>query len=225
MRSCGKDETFLQTGLLHSRVARLCRDRGLEDPPPDVINLVSHATQERLKTLLEKLSVIAEHRLDVVAAAETGDRYDVTQNVRGQIKFLNELERIERKRHDEAEREVLFRAAKSRTKTEDPEKERMRLKAKELRAFEDEQRTQEQANNTAMLAIGGAPRKKLRLDEPAAGGSGLGGSGLGGSGFGGGASTSSLASSATLANRPRLKRVHIRDLLFLMEQEKQTKRP
>ena len=183
---------------------------------------VSHATQERLKTLLEKLSVIAEHRLDVVAAAETGDRYDVTQNVRGQIKFLNELERIERKRHDEAEREALFRAAKSRTKTEDPEKERMRLKAKEMRAFEDEQRTQEQANNTAMLAIGGAPRKKLRLDEPAAGGSGMGG--LGGSGLGGASTSSSLASSATLANRPRLKRVHIRDLLFLMEQEKQTKR-
>ena len=31
-------------------------------------------------------------------------------------------------------------------------------------------------------------------------------------------------SATTLANRPRLKRVHIRDLLFLMEQEKQTKR-
>ena len=114
--------------------------------------------------MLEKLSVIAEHRLAVVAAAETGDRYDVTQNVRGQIKFLNELERIERKRHDEAEREALFRAAKSRTKTEDPEKERMRIKAKEMRAFEDEQQRQEQANNTAMAAIGGAPRKKLRMD-------------------------------------------------------------
>ena len=81
-----------------------------------------------------------------------------------QIKFLNELERIERKRHDEAEREALFRAAKSRTKTEDPEKERMRAKAKEMQRFEDEQAQQKQANNTAMLAIGGQPRKKLRLD-------------------------------------------------------------
>jgi len=226
LRSCGKDETFLQTGRLHERVARLCRERGLDEPPPEVINLVSHATQERLKTLLEKLSVIAEHRLDVVAAAETGDRYDVTQNVRGQIKFLNELERIERKRHDEAEREALFRAAKSRTKTEDPEKERMRIKAKEMRAFEDEQQRQEQANNTAMLAIGGAPRKKLRMDEPGAGGGGglsVGGS-VGGLGGLSGAGTSGLTSSATLANRPRLKRVHIRDLHFLMEQEKQTKR-
>jgi len=28
--------------------------------------MISHATEERLKTLLEKLAVIAEHRLDVI---------------------------------------------------------------------------------------------------------------------------------------------------------------
>jgi len=28
----------------------------------DVVRLVSHATQERLRTVLEKLAVIAEHR-------------------------------------------------------------------------------------------------------------------------------------------------------------------
>ena len=149
-----------------------------------------------------------------------------------QIKFLNELERIERKRHDEAEREALFRAAKSRTKTEDPEKERMRAKAKEMQRFEDEQAQQKQANNTAMLAIGGQPRKKLRLDGGGDSDGPSGPSGLGGLGGPGGPSgpsgglSSSITSfgSATLANRPRLKRVHIRDLLFLMEQEKQTKR-
>merc|ERR1711972_560546 len=107
---------------------------------------VSHATQERLKSLLEKLSVVAEHRLDIVKATDEGERYEVTQDVRGQLKFLNELERIERKRHDEAEREALFRAAKSRTKTEDPEKERMRAKAKEMQRFEDEQAQQKQAS-------------------------------------------------------------------------------
>ena len=152
----------------------------------------------------------------------------MTIAVLAQIKFLNELERIERKRHDEAEREALFRAAKSRTKTEDPEKERMRAKAKEMQRFEDEQAQQKQANNTAMLAIGGQPRKKLRLDggdsDGPSGPSGLGGPG-GPSGPSGGLSSSITSfGSATLANRPRLKRVHIRDLLFLMEQEKQTKR-
>ena len=39
---------------------------GLEEPPLEVAAMISHATEERLKTLLEKLSVIAEHRLDVI---------------------------------------------------------------------------------------------------------------------------------------------------------------
>ena len=39
---------------------------GLEEPGPDVVALVSHATQERLKTLLEQVAVIAEHRMEVV---------------------------------------------------------------------------------------------------------------------------------------------------------------
>merc|ERR1719430_2470159 len=65
VRSC-KDETFLQTGLLHQRISRICREKGLEPPPAEVISLVSHATQDRLKSLVSKLSVIAEHRLDII---------------------------------------------------------------------------------------------------------------------------------------------------------------
>ena len=107
IRSC-KDETFLQTGLLHKRIARICREQGLDEPCSDVIALVSHATQDRLKTLLEKLSVISEHRLDIVR--QEGE-YEVTQDVRGQLRFLGELDKIERKRHEEAERELLYRYA------------------------------------------------------------------------------------------------------------------
>ena len=33
---------------------------------PQVLSLITHATQERLKSLVSKLSVIAEHRLDVI---------------------------------------------------------------------------------------------------------------------------------------------------------------
>jgi transcription initiation factor TFIID subunit 4 len=152
---------------------------------------------------------------------DEGEKYEVTQDVRGQLKFLNDLEKIERKRHDEAERELLFRAAKSRTKTEDPEKEKLKAKAKELQRLEEEQLRHEKANNTARLAIGG-PRKRLKLDgsefssssSNAVGSSGM--IGIGGSlGFSG---------SAGLGNRPRTKRVHLRDLMFLMEQEKELKR-
>jgi transcription initiation factor TFIID subunit 4 len=40
---------------------------GLDDcPTNEVAALVSHAAQERLKNLAEKLAVIAEHRLDMV---------------------------------------------------------------------------------------------------------------------------------------------------------------
>lgn len=38
---------------------------GLEEPSTDVISLISHAAQERVKTLVERLGVIAEHRLEV----------------------------------------------------------------------------------------------------------------------------------------------------------------
>lgn len=35
---------------------------GLEEASSDVVAIVSHAVQERLKTLVEKLGMIAEHR-------------------------------------------------------------------------------------------------------------------------------------------------------------------
>lgn len=55
-------------------------------------------------------------------------RYDTTSDVRGQIKFLEELDKAEQKRHEEVEREMLIRAAKSRSKTEDPEQAKLKAK-------------------------------------------------------------------------------------------------
>lgn len=42
----------------------LVNKEGLEDAAADVPALVSHAVAERLKDLLEKCAVVAEHRLD-----------------------------------------------------------------------------------------------------------------------------------------------------------------
>lgn len=42
----------------------LVNREGLEDAAADVPALVSHAVAERLKDLLEKCAVVAEHRLD-----------------------------------------------------------------------------------------------------------------------------------------------------------------
>jgi hypothetical protein len=38
----------------------------LEEPSSEVAALISHATQERLKNVVEKLAVIAEHRIDLI---------------------------------------------------------------------------------------------------------------------------------------------------------------
>ena len=60
----------------------------------------------------------------------------VTQDVKQQLRFIEDLDKIERKRHDEEERELLMKAAKSRTKTDDPEKEKLKAKAKEIQKDE-----------------------------------------------------------------------------------------
>merc|ERR1712180_272278 len=127
-------------------------------PSQEVLNLISHATQERLKSLVSKLSVIAEHRLDII---KTEGPYVVTQDIRGQLRFLEDLDKMEKKRHEEAEREMLLRAAKSRTKTDDPEKEKMKAKAKEIQRIEQETIRHQEANRTALEAIGGPKKRKF----------------------------------------------------------------
>ena len=47
------------------------KKHGLSDVSQDVFNLVSHATQERLRNILEKLSTISLHRLEVYRVCKT----------------------------------------------------------------------------------------------------------------------------------------------------------
>ncbi|XP_034946666.1 transcription initiation factor TFIID subunit 4-like isoform X2 [Chelonus insularis] len=204
IRSC-KDEIFLHLAPLQQRIKQIVSSYGLEEPNHEVAALISHATQERLKNLVEKLAVIAEHRIDLI---KVDPRYEVTQDVRSQLKFLEELDRAERRRHEEQEREILLKAAKSRAKTEDPEQAKLKQKAKEMQRAEMEELRTREANLTALQAIG--PRKKPRLDTTSTNNSG----------------NSNLNASASGLNRqiplrPRLKRVNFRDLLFLLEQEKE----
>ncbi|XP_053957080.1 transcription initiation factor TFIID subunit 4 isoform X3 [Anastrepha ludens] len=206
IRSC-KDEVFLHLPALQARIRAMVMERGLEEPSQDVAVLISHACQERLKNIVQKLAVIAEHRIDVI---KVDPRYEITKDVRGQIKFLEELDKAEQKRHEELEREMLLRAAKSRSKIEDPEQAKMKARAKEMQRAEMEELRQRDANMTALQAIG--PRKKPKLDNDATGAgtnSTVGGA-LGGS------------NTPTVSLRPRIKRVNLRDMLFFMEQERDT---
>ncbi|XP_034391478.1 transcription initiation factor TFIID subunit 4-like isoform X2 [Cyclopterus lumpus] len=211
IRSC-KDEAFLPTGLLHRRILDTAKKLGVMEVPLEVVNLVSHATQSRLRSLLETVSSVAQHRAD---GGKDEEHHDHTSDVRSQLRFFEHLERMEKQRKDEQEREILLKAAKSRARQEDPEQARLKQKAKEMQQQELAQMRQRDANLTALAAIG--PRRKRRQDSP--GGSTSGPEVASGSGSG-----SSPVSSSRQQLRQRITRVNLRDFIFCLEQDRSTAR-
>ncbi|XP_077374034.1 transcription initiation factor TFIID subunit 4-like isoform X2 [Festucalex cinctus] len=209
IRSC-KDEAFLPAASLHRRILDTARRLGVSEVPPEVVNLVSHATQSRLRSLLERLSALAQHRSD---AGKDEERQEQTGDVRSQLRFFEQLERLEKQRKDEEEREILLKAAKSRARQEDPEQARLKQKAKEMQQQELAQMRQRDANLTALAAIG--PRKKRKMDSPGAVSAEVSS-----------AASSSAASSSSPRQpwRPRITRVNLRDLIACLEQDGSTAR-
>uniref|UniRef100_A0A8C6ZM55 TATA-box binding protein associated factor 4b n=1 Tax=Nothoprocta perdicaria TaxID=30464 RepID=A0A8C6ZM55_NOTPE len=207
MRSCA-DEPFLSSEALQKTILNIGKRHDIMELNSDVVNLISHATQERLRGLLEKLTVIAQHR---VSTHKGSDKYIISSDTRAQLRFLEKLDHLEKQRKDEEEREILLRAAKSRSNKEDPEQLRLKQKAKEMQQLELAQMQQREANLTALAAIG--PRKKRPLDS-----SNLGLEGLNGNGVAPGSPGFSLTKPLL---RPRITRVCLRDLIFCMEQERE----
>ncbi|KAL7985634.1 hypothetical protein Chor_004204, partial [Crotalus horridus] len=174
-RSC-KDETFLLPTPLQRRILEIGKKHGITDIHPDVVSYVSHATQQRLQNLVEKVSETAQQRN---ISYKDDERYEQASDVRAQLKFFEQLDQIEKQRKDEQEREILMRAAKasalgyrhvaveSRSRQEDPEQLRLKQKAKEMQQQELAQMRQRDANLTALAAIG--PRRKRKLDSPGSG--------------------------------------------------------
>ncbi|XP_032363283.1 transcription initiation factor TFIID subunit 4 [Etheostoma spectabile] len=208
--SC-KDEAFLSYALLQRRMQEIGSRYGVTDLGAEVVNLVSHATQQRLQNLLEKVSEVAQQKN---GNFKEDDKYEQSSDVRAQLKFFEQLDQLEKQRKEEQEREILLKAAKSRARQEDPEQLRLKQKAKEMQQQELAQMRQREANLTALAAIG--PRKKRKiLDSPsssaAAEGSGTGPSLSGGA-----------AGSGSRPTRQRITRVNLRDLLFCLENERFT---
>ncbi|XP_041693862.1 transcription initiation factor TFIID subunit 4-like isoform X2 [Coregonus clupeaformis] len=211
IRSC-KDEAFLPPGLLHRRIMETAKRFGVTEVPAETVNYISHATQARLRSMLEKVSTIAQHRTD---GGKDEEWYEPSTDVRAQLRFFEQLDRMEKQRKDEQEREVLLKAAKSRARQEDPEQARLKAKAKEMQQAEQAQIRQREANLTALAAIG--PRKKRKMDSP---GSSTSGTEVA-SGSGDGSST---AVSSRQQLRQRITRVNLRDFIFCLEQERATSR-
>ncbi|XP_037107399.1 transcription initiation factor TFIID subunit 4 isoform X2 [Syngnathus acus] len=208
--SC-KDEAFLSCSVLQRRMLEIGRRHGVTDFGLEVINYVSHATQQRLRDLLESVSLVAQQKN---GNFKEEDNHEQSSDVRSQLKFFEQLEQLEKQRKEEQEREILLKAAKSRARQEDPEQLRLKQKAKEMQQQELAQMRQREANLTALAAIG--PRKKRKIpDLPSstALSEGSGGNLSGGAG-----------SSGSRPTRQRITRVNLRDLLFCLENERFTSR-
>ncbi|XP_073672747.1 transcription initiation factor TFIID subunit 4 [Garra rufa] len=194
IRSC-QEEPFLFPSALKSRVLQIGGSLSITEVCPDVLELLSLATQERLRDLLEKITVVAQHRQ---ISYKDDWRYSQTNDTRSQLKFLEQLERLEKQRREEEEREALLRIARSRTNTEDPEQQRLKQRAKEMQQLELAQMEYRDANLAALAALG--PRKRKPLEAPGSGANQL------------------LGSCGQFATRAPI-RVTLRDLTFCMEQD------
>ncbi|XP_077075791.1 transcription initiation factor TFIID subunit 4 [Siphateles boraxobius] len=194
IRSC-QEEPFLFPSALQTRVLHIGGSLSIKEVCPDVLELLSLATQERLRDLLEKLTVVAQHRQ---ISYKDDWRYSLTNDVRSQLKFMEQLERLEKERREEEEREALLRIARSRSNSEDPEQQRLKQRAKEMQQLELAQIEHRDANLAALAALG--PRKRKYLEAPGSGANQL------------------LGSYGQFATRAPI-RVTMRDLTFCMEQD------
>ncbi|KAJ7338762.1 hypothetical protein JRQ81_012664 [Phrynocephalus forsythii] len=203
IQSC-PEELLLSSDALQKKILEIGKRHDIMEVNSDVLNLISHATQERLRGLLEKLTVIAQHRL---MAYKGNDKYIISSDTRAQLRFLEQLDHVEKQRRDDEEREMLLRAAKSRSNKEDPEQLRLKQKAKEMQQLEFAQMQQREANRAALAAIG--PRRKRPLGSLSLS------PGL--------EVLNGLPNLAKPCLRPRIIRLCLRDLIFCMEQERELK--
>ncbi|ESO03273.1 hypothetical protein HELRODRAFT_191983 [Helobdella robusta] len=154
LRSC-TEESFLDQHLLSKFVSTIAQRKGLSTVQPDSINMLSMAVKEKLKTILEQLSVLSEHRTEIYKNEKL---LTLKSEVKRQMKFRQEIARLEGERVREIESQAIMKAAKSRTKTDDPDQLKKKELAKKQQMQEMEDKRKEQSNITALAAIG--PRKQ-----------------------------------------------------------------
>jgi transcription initiation factor TFIID subunit 4 len=145
------DEPFLSLSLLKTKAHTIGYGHGIGEISDEFLTYLSHATEERLKNLIEKVTVISRHRAD---SLKDDGRYEMSNDVRGQLKILERIDEISAGRKQEREKEKIFRAAKSRSKQDDPELAKMKEQAKQIQIAEQREIHQRAANELALAAIG-----------------------------------------------------------------------
>ncbi|XP_057325680.1 transcription initiation factor TFIID subunit 4-like [Microplitis mediator] len=196
VRSC-EEKLFLNATALQHKIKHMLLKHGLEGAESDALALVSHATEQRLRGLVEKMSTISEHRLDF---NRNDPRYQVTQDVRSQLRFLQEVDKAACQKREAEELALLLQASKSRLK--DDEQMKLKEKAKEVQKAEMEKLQKRDADFAALQALG--PRKKPKLDV--------------------GMTSSAASGLSRQLFRPRIKKICMKDLLFVLQEEQSTRR-
>ncbi|VDK44238.1 unnamed protein product [Anisakis simplex] len=195
---------LLNVDVLTRKIQRAMPDGG-QTVSDEVTSIISKAAENRLRAVIARLSVIAEHRLEQL---RNHPMYQALDDTRRQLRFLEELDRREHERRENREKEALIRLSKSKSKDKDTLVE----KAKQLQRADQEAARNRDANAAAIAALGGRKSNKRSwadTNNPFEQSISMG------------LSASVLICSLRLVftHRPRTKRVTMRDFQFLLSHD------
>ncbi|KAL5108188.1 Transcription initiation factor TFIID subunit 4B [Taenia crassiceps] len=182
--------SYLSTQLSQSSIAMIS---------DEAINCMAHGLDAFLRSILTRVSVVAGHK-----AVKLSEDPHLTQVdfAREQLNYLQRLGEFDRQKQSELEKEYILKAAKSRTRSENPDQARLREMAHQLKNEQYERERQQQANRTALNAIGLPANRRPRTsmnpsisDQSMATGAGITTTG---------SSSSTTPAATTTAATPRL---------------------
>lgn len=93
IRSCNEDKILLHLPALQNKIKELVKKHNLEEASNDVATIISHATEEHLKNIIEKLTIIAKNRLDVTDTIDTIEE-EKNSNLQKRVKIREEVRRL-----------------------------------------------------------------------------------------------------------------------------------